>query len=144
MFLKSQSISRPYMSMRILSVYYGNEIDDETVKYEIIQSSKSLRKIASSAIHNDSGYEGLETSGWKSPMESMAWTHVSGLLHSTRRHWRHEDQDGGGGAVLLVVLSVILFVFMGHGDESNRGGKTAAIQFYYNSLELARNSFGFY
>ena len=47
-------------------------------------------------------------------------------------------------AVLLVVLSVILFVFMGHGDESNLGGKTAAIQFYYNSLELARNSFGFY
>ena len=85
------------MSMRILSVYYGNEIDDQTVKYEIIQSPKSLRKIASSAIHNDSGYEGLETSGWKSPMESMAWTHVSGLLHSTRRHWRHEDQDGGGG-----------------------------------------------
>ena len=75
--------------MRILSVYYGgNEIDDETVKYEIIQSLKSLRKIASSAIHNDSGYEGLETSGWKSPMESMAWTHVSGLLHSTRKHWR--------------------------------------------------------
>ena len=37
---------------------------------------------------NDSGYEGLETSGWKSPMESIAWTHVSGLLHSTRKHWR--------------------------------------------------------
>ena len=44
-------------------------------------------------------------------------------------------------AVLLVVLSVILFVFMGHGDESNLGGKTAAIQFYYNSLKLARNGF---
>ena len=43
-------------------------------------------------------------------------------------------------AVLLVVLSVILSVFIGHGDESNLGGKTAAIQFYYNSLELARNT----
>ena len=44
-------------------------------------------------------------------------------------------------AALLVVLSVIFFVFMGNGDESNLGGKTAAIQFYYNSLKLARNGF---
>ena len=113
--------------MRILSVYYGNEIDDETVEYEISQSPKSLRKIASSAIHNDSGYEGLETSGWKSPMESMAWTHVSGLLLPTRKLWRGCSTECGdmrtrmveAVAVILVVLSVTLSVFMGPGDESN-------------------------
>ena len=43
-------------------------------------------------------------------------------------------------AVLLVVLSVILSVFMGHGHVQSEG-KRAAIQFYYNSLKLARNGF---
>ena len=49
-------------------VYYDNEIDDETVEYEIIRSPKSLKlkKIVSSA-----GYEGLEKSDRKSPMETV-------------------------------------------------------------------------
>ena len=49
------------------SVYYDNEIDND-VEYEIIRSQKSLKKIASSTIHNDS-----VTEDRKSPMETEAW-----------------------------------------------------------------------
>ena len=41
-------------------------------------------------------------------------------------------------AFLLVIVSVILSVFMGSGDETQLGGKRAAIKFYYDSLELQR------
>ena len=41
-------------------------------------------------------------------------------------------------AFLLVIFSVILSVFMGSADQSQLGGKRAAIQFYYDSLELQR------
>ena len=135
-------------------VYYDNEIDDETVEYEIIRSPKSskLKKIASSAIHNDSGYEGLEKSDRKSPMETvkhgMDTRKQPPPLNAETVARMFDCQDECGDmrtrmveavAVLLVVFSVILSVFMGHGDETNLGGKRAAIQFYYDSLELERN-----
>ena len=47
------------------SVYYDNEIDND-VEYEIIRSQKSLKKIASSTINNDS-----VTEDRKSPMETV-------------------------------------------------------------------------
>ena len=134
------------------SVYYDNEIDDETVEYEIIRSPKSLKKIAASAIHNDSGYEGLETSGRKSPMGAVKHGMDTRKrpppldAETVARMFDCHDECGDmrtrmveAVAVLLVVFSVILSVLMGHGDESNLGGKRAAIQFYYDSLELERN-----
>ena len=134
------------------SVYYDNEIDDETVEYEIIRSPKSLKKIAASAIHNDSGYEGLETSGRKSPMGAVKHGMDTRKrpppldAETVARMFDCHDECGDmrtrmveAVAVLLVVLSVILSIFMGHGDETNLGGKRAAIQFYYDSLELERN-----
>ena len=134
------------------SVYYDNEIDDETVEYEIIRSPKSLKKIAASAIHNDSGYEGLETSGRKSPMGAVkhgmdtrkrpppldAET-LARMFNCQDECWDMRTRMVEAVAVLLVVLSVILSIFIGHGDETNLGGKRAAIQFYYDSLELERN-----
>ena len=134
------------------SVYYDNEIDDETVEYEIIRSPKSLKKIAASAIHNDSGYEGLETSGRKSPMGAVKHGMDTRKrpppldAETVARMFDCHDKCGDmrtrmveAVAVLLMVFSVILSVLMGHGDESNLGGKRAAIQFYYDSLELERN-----
>ena len=134
------------------SVYYDNEIDDETVEYEIIRSPKSLKKIASSAIQNDSGYEGLETSGRKSPMGAVKHGMDTRKrpppldAETVARMFDCHDECGDmrtrmveAVAVLLVVFSVILSVLMGHGDESNLGGKRAAIQFYYDSLEFERN-----
>ena len=133
-------------------VYYDYEIDDETVEYEIIRSPKSskLKKIASSAIHNDSGYEGLEKADRKLPMETvkhgMDTRKQPPPLNAETVARMFDCQDEFGDtrtrvavAVLLVVLSVILSVFMGHGDDTNLGGKRAAIQFYYDSLELKRN-----
>ena len=134
------------------SVYYDNEIDDETVEYEIIRSPKSLKKIASSAIQNDSGYEGLETSDRKSPMGAVKHGMDTRKrpppldAETVARMFDCHDECGDmrtrmveAVAVLLVVLSVILSIFIGHGDETNLGGKRAAIQFYYDSLELERN-----
>ena len=53
-----------------------------------------------------------------------------------------QDECGDRGTRMVeavAVLLVILSVFMGHRDESNLGRKRAAIQFYYDSLELERN-----
>ena len=52
------------------SVYYDNKIDND-VEYEIIRSQKSLKKITSPMIHNDLGYEGLETSDGKSLVKTV-------------------------------------------------------------------------
>ena len=107
------------------SVYYVNEIDDETVEYEIIRSPKSskLKKIASSAIHNDSGYEGLEKADRKLPMETvkhgMDTRKQPPPLNAETVARMLDCQDEFGDtrtrmvetvavAVLLVVLSVIL------------------------------------
>ena len=151
-FEKSVSLKTIDVDEDFESVYYDNEIDDETVEYEIIRSPKSLKKIAASAIHNDSGYEGLETSGSKSPVGAVKYGMDTRErpppldAETVARMFDCQDECGDmrtrmveAVAVLLVVFSVILSVFMGHGDETNLGGKRAAIQFYYDSLELERN-----
>ena len=126
-------------------VYYDNEIDDETVEFEIIRSPKSLklRKILSSAIHNDSGYEGLEKADRKLPMETVKHgmdtrkqpPPLNAETVARMFDCKDECRDMRTRmmeevAVLLVVLSVNLSVFMGHGHVQSEG-KRAAIQFYY-------------
>ena len=151
-FEKSVSLKTIDVDEDFESVYYDNEIDDETVEYEIIRSPKSLKKIAASAIHNDSGYEGLDISGRKTPMGAVVMHGMDTRkrppldAQTVARMFNCQDEYGDmrtrmveAVAVILVVLSVILSVFMGHGDETNLGGKRAAIQFYYDSLELKRN-----
>ena len=125
-----------------------------------IRSPRSLKTMAAAMIHNDSGYGGLENSvGRKSPTqdgerimanekdENDTSTSSSPILDAETVAEMFNRQEACGdtlarmvemAAFLLVIVSVILSVFMGSGDETQLGGKRAAIKFYYDSLELQR------
>ena len=124
------------------------------------RSPRSLKTMAAAMIHNDSGYEGLEYSTGRKSLrkdgdyemakekeENDVSTSSSPILNAETVaemfNRRDECEDllirmVEMAAFLLVIFSVILSVFMGSGDQSQLGGKRAAIQFYYDSLELQR------
>ena len=133
----------------------------EEVAETPIRSPRSLKTMAAAMIHNDSGYGGLENSaGRKSPTqdgklkmanekdENDKSTSSSPILDAeTVAEMFNRREECGDilarmvemAAFLLVIVSVILSVFMGSGgDETQLGGKRAAIKFYYDSLELQR------
>ena len=134
----------------------------EEVAETPIRSPRSLKTMAAAMIHNDSGYGGLENSaGRKSPTqdgerimanekdENDKSTSASSspiLDAETVAEMFNRREECGDilarmvemAAFLLVIVSVILSVFMGSGDETQMGGKRAAIKFYYDSLELQR------
>ena len=106
-------------------------------------------------IHNDSGYEGLEYSTGresrredvnnemaKEKEENDGFTSSPPILNAEivaeMFNRRDECEDllirmVEMAAFLLVIFSVIFSVFMGSADQSQLGGKRAAIQFYYDS-----------
>ena len=140
----------------------GSLQEVEKVVETPIRSPRSLKTMAAAMIHNDSGYEGLENSaGRKSPTQdgerimanekdendkSTSSSRSPILNAETVAKMFNRREECGDilarmvemAAFLLVIVSVILSVFMGSGDETQLGGKRAAIKFYYDSLELQR------
>ena len=165
---ESQEVNVSQWKVDLVSKYFNPEKDAgkgalqdaEGVPETPIRSPRSLKTMAAAMIHNDSGYGGLENSaGRKSPTqdgklkmanekdENDKSTSSSPILdaETVAEMFNRREECGDMlarmvemAAFLLVIVSVILSVFMGSGDETQLGGKRAAIKFYYDSLELQR------
>ena len=122
----------------------------------------SLKTIAAAVVHNDSGYEGNDDSGKKSQL-SFSFDKSKLLDHFSEEEDRqstildddksftalfdkHTEDDYSTVLVEFVMMMIVFasvgyMIFMGDldgdlGEDSTKlGGKRAAIQFYYDSLE---------
>ena len=124
----------------------------------------SLKTIAAAAVHNDSGYEGNDSSKKLtedsfnfvkrkllddfSEEEDLSLTALddANAKSFTALFDRHADEDYSNMLVefvmmMIVFASICYMIFMGdlegglEEDSSRLGGKRAAIKFYYDSLE---------
>ena len=165
---ESQELNVSQWKVDLVSKYFNPEKDAgegalqeaEEVAETPIRSPRSLKTMAAAMIHNDSGYEGLEYSTGresrredgnnkmaKEKEENDGFTSSPPILNAETVaemfNRRDECEDllirmVEMAAFLQVIFSVIFSVFVGSTDESQLGGKRAANQFYYDSLELQR------
>jgi len=127
-----------------------------------LKSPPTLKKMAAAAaVHNDSGYEGFDSN--KKAQQDLVSQEESSC--SKPIPIRAEDEDDSEELrsiaplldkcsnsfslvqfvemtmVLVVIFSILSMIFMGDGHEAGArlGGKKAAIQFYYDSLNMNIN-----
>lgn len=150
-----------------VNVIYDNDLNkafmaDKSEDEPECRTPPSLKTIAAAAVHNDSGYEGNDSTK-KSKEVSFDFDKCKLLddfseeedLQSTvlldnktfsSIFDKHTEEDFSTVLVefvmmMIVFASVCYMIFMGdlegdYGEDSSRlGGKRAAIKFYYDSLE---------
>ena len=119
------------------------------VTYPVLKSPPSLKKLASSKMpsHDDSGYEGLDSSSIKNARILDQVTEEEEASRQSQspedrcyteifeRHVRDSFHIVEYIIVLVMVCSIFTMVFMGDlEDGQSYGGKRAAIQYYYDKM----------